>query len=64
MNDNLTETEFACSRWEPCAGFVPEMTDSQICGDCGWLHDDHRGPAVVHQLPRAPRPALPRRLAS
>jgi len=64
MNDTLTETDFACSRWEPCAGFVPEVTDSQVCGDCGWLADDHHGPAVVYQLPRAPRAAQPRRLAS
>jgi hypothetical protein len=63
MNDTRTETDFACSRWEPCAGFVPEVADSQVC-DCGWLHDDHGEDAVVHRLPRAPRAAQPRRLAS
>jgi hypothetical protein len=69
MNDNVTagptETDFACSRWEPCAGFVPEVTASQICGDCGWLDDDHAGEAVVRRLPTPrPRAAVPRRLAS
>jgi hypothetical protein len=70
MNDNLTETDFACSRWEPCHGFAPEVTDSQVCGDCGWLHDDHQVSAVVRQFPArqlpigAPRPVQPRRLAS
>ena len=65
MNDNLTDTDFACSRWEPCTGFVPEVADSQVCGDCGWLHDDHEGVAVVRRLPtRRPPAVLPRRLAS
>jgi len=63
MNENLTETDFAASRWEPCTGFVPEVADSQVCV-CGWLHDDHIADAVVRQLPRAPRTAQPRRLAS
>jgi hypothetical protein len=71
MTDNLihetVDTDLVRGRWEPCAVFAPEVTDSQVCGDCGWLHDDHLGDAVIRQLPaRAPRPrsALPRRLAS
>ena len=63
MNENLTHTDFASSRWEPCLVFAAEVADSQVCV-CGWLHDDHIADAVVHQLPRAPRPAQPRRLAS
>jgi hypothetical protein len=64
MNDNPTEPDFASSRWEPCLVFTAEVADSQVCGDCGWLHDDHRGDAVIHRLPRAPRIAQPRRRAS
>jgi hypothetical protein len=73
MTDAMTDTmidldadDFAGGRWEPCHAFAPEVADSQVCGECGWLHDDHREPAVVRRLPvRAPRAAAqPRRLAS
>jgi len=80
MNDNLTETltdpdltgdlDLASGRWEPCHAFSSEVAesqvaDSQICGACGWLHDDHREPAVIRHLPVRTRPAAqPRRLAS
>jgi hypothetical protein len=59
------DTDLVSGRWEPCEGFAPEVPDSQVCGDCGWLHDDHRGDAVIRQLPvRQPRSVQPRRLAS
>ena len=81
MNDNLTQTltdldldtdldadldaDLAGGRWEPCHGFVPEFTDSQVCGGCGWLHDDHQTDAVIRHLPkRAASAAHPSRLAS
>jgi hypothetical protein len=67
MNDNVTQTDLVAGRWEPCLGFTPEFADSQVCGDCGWLHDDHRSDAVVHRLPVRPAraaAAAPRRLAS
>jgi hypothetical protein len=69
MNDNLTETftdsDLASGRWEPCHAFAPEVADSQVCGECGWLHDDHFEPAVVRQLPvRAAGVPEPRRHAS
>jgi len=75
MNDNLTATltdpdltgdlALASGRWEPCHAFSSEVADSQVCGACGWLHDDHRQPAVVRHLPVRTRPAAqPRRLAS
>jgi len=59
------ETEFATGRWEPCPAFAPEVPDSQVCGDCGWLHDDHHADAVIRHLPaRVPMSVEPRRLAS
>jgi hypothetical protein len=69
MNDNPTETltdiDLAGGRWEPCHAFAPEVTDSQVCGKCGWLHDDHQTDAVIRRLPvRAHPAAQPRRLAS
>jgi hypothetical protein len=71
MTENKTrhpaDAELVSGRWEPCAAFAAEVADSQVCGDCGWLHDDHRGDAVVRRLPaRSPRlrSAEPRRLAS
>ena len=65
ITDFGAEAEMAAGRWEPCLSFAPEVPDSQVCGDCGWLHDDHRADAVVHTLPvRAPKAVQPRRLAS
>jgi hypothetical protein len=69
MTDDITldaaDADLVSGRWEPCAAFAAEVPDSQVCGDCGWLHDDHEGDAVVHRLPaRAPRVVEPRRLAS
>lgn len=61
----ITDTDLVTGRWEPCHAFAPEVTDSQVCGACGWLHDDHQVNAVVRQFPtRAPRSPQPRRLAS
>lgn len=69
MNDNLTQTltdtDLASGLWEPCHAFAPEVTDSQVCGECGWLHDDHQTNAVIRHLPtRATSAAHPSRLAS
>jgi hypothetical protein len=71
MTDTITrdaaDAELVSGRWEPCAAFTAEVPDSQVCGACGWLHDDHAGDAVVRRLPtRAPRlrSSEPRRLAS
>ena len=65
MTVETADADLVSGRWEPCEVFAPEVPDSQVCGDCGWLHDDHRGDAVVRRLPvRAPRSAQPRRLAS
>jgi hypothetical protein len=59
------DIDLASGRWEPCPTFSSEVADSQVCGDCGWLDDDHHEPAVVRQLPVRVRPAAqPRRLAS
>jgi hypothetical protein len=63
MTDVDTETDLVSGCWEPCLVFAAEVADSQVCV-CGWLHDDHGADAIVHQLPRAPRAAQPRRLAS
>ena len=63
MTDVDADTDLVCGGWEPCIVFAAEVADSQVCV-CGWLHDDHRAGATVHQLPRAPRTAQPRRLAS
>lgn len=73
MNDQVTAQNsdqncgpaLAGCRWEPCVTFAPDGAGSPVCGDCGWLLDDHRGSAVVRRLRvRAPRSAQPRRLAS
>jgi hypothetical protein len=77
MNDQITAPRtaqnsdqncgpaLAGGRWEPCLTFAPDGAGSPVCGDCGWLFDDHGGSAVVRRLPvRAPRSAQPRRLAS
>jgi hypothetical protein len=65
MTDNLSDDDVMSGRWEPCHAFAPEVADSQVCGECGWLHDDHRGDAVIHRLPvRVPSSTQPRRLAS
>ena len=64
-DSDVIGSDVVLARWEPCLAFAPEVTDSQVCGDCGWLHDDHRRPADVRQLPvRAPRVVQPGRLAS
>jgi hypothetical protein len=59
MTDNLihetVDTDLVRGRWEPCAVFAPEVTDSQVCGDCGWLHDDHLGDAVIRHFRRGRR---------
>jgi hypothetical protein len=61
----LTEADFAGGRWEPCHAYAPEVVDSQVCGACGWLHDDHIRDAEIHEFPaRKPKPSRPRRLAS
>jgi hypothetical protein len=67
--DDDVMTDLVTSRWEPCHAFAPEVADSQdadsqICGECGWLHDDHERIAAVRRLPVRPSRALPRRLAS
>jgi hypothetical protein len=64
---DAADADLVSGRWEPCAEFTAEVPDSQVCGECGWLHDDHVPDAVVRRLPvRAPRrrAAEPRRLAS
>jgi hypothetical protein len=65
MTANPTDSDLVSGRWEPCHAFAPEFTDSQVCGECGWLHDDHERDAVVRRLPlRVPSSDRPRRLAS
>jgi hypothetical protein len=65
MTDDLSDDDLASGRWEPCHAFAPEVADSQVCGECGWLHDDHERDAVIRRLPvRVPSRAQLRRLAS
>jgi hypothetical protein len=60
-----TDLDPAGGRWEPCLTFTCAGDGSPVCGNCGWLLDDHRTDAVVRRLPaRAPKVVQPRRLAS
>jgi hypothetical protein len=61
----MTDLDPAGGRWEPCLTFASAGDGSPVCGDCGWLLDDHHTDAVVSMLPaRVPRTVQPRRLAS
>lgn len=65
MTDLTLDLGPAAGRWEPCAGFAADGTDIPVCGDCGWLADDHHGDAVIRRLSARTRSSeQPRRLAS
>jgi hypothetical protein len=37
--------EFVTVRLEACDGFVGDGSGTDVCADCGWLHDEHAAAA-------------------
>lgn len=64
-----TADESPAVRLQACAAFdFDPDADWPVCGDCGWLEDEHPGAveaggAVITELPRR-RVQVPQRLAS
>jgi hypothetical protein len=61
--------QFVTVRFEACDGFVADGSGTDVCADCGWLHDEHataaRRAGDVRVLRPRRRPAgSPQRKAS
>ena len=52
--------EFVTVRFEACDGFVADGSGTDVCADCGWLHDEH---AVAARAVAPVRVLRPRRQA-
>jgi len=37
----VLQSDSLATRFEPCDRFIETSDIDPICGDCGWLHDEH-----------------------